>query len=72
MRKGTEQVKHLETKDFWVQEVIRRKSIEVVRINRDSSPSDSMASYSAPGALRAHMDMLGCRISNSISLQCAK
>ena len=58
MRKGAGSIKHLETKDLWVQEAIRRKGIVVVKVDRKLNLADSLASYSPASVMRAHMEML--------------
>ena len=59
-RKGAGSVKHLATKDLWVQEAVKRYGIEVTKIDRKFNPSDSMASFSTSVALKDHMQMLNC------------
>ena len=68
LRKGVGSIKHLETKDLWVQEVIRRRSFSVRKIPRAENASDSMASYSAPSVLQQHMQMLNCSVMDSMGL----
>ena len=61
-RKGSGGIKHLSTKDLWVQEAVRRFGIHEQRIPRAENPSDSMASYSAPRILQDHLERLGCSV----------
>ena len=68
LRKGAGSVKHLETKDLWVQELIRRKGILIKKIAREVNAADSLASYSAPATLQRHMELLGCRLHSFLSM----
>ena len=61
LRKGTGTLKHLETKDLWVQEVIRKKQIEVCKVPREENMSDSLASYSNGDTLCRHMEIMKLR-----------
>ena len=69
LRKGVGSIKHLETKDLWVQEAVRRRSISVRKIPRAENASDSMASYSAPSILQRHMQMLNCSVMDAMGLR---
>ena len=62
LRKGAGAVKHIATKDLWVQESIKRLGIEVKKVDRSENPSDSLASYSGPQTLQRHLEQLGCRV----------
>jgi hypothetical protein len=59
LRKGAGSVKHLETKDLWVQDAIRRKGIQVGKIPRDENVSDALASYSNASDLWDKMWKMG-------------
>ena len=61
LRKGVGSLKHLETKELWVQEVIKARGIQVVKIPRLENMSDALASCSSGVDLWAHMEMLGLR-----------
>ena len=67
LRRGTGGVKHLEVKDLWAQELIRRKSIQVRKIARTENCSDSLAFYSCPRTKSEHMRKLGCEVNVSSS-----
>ena len=61
-RKGSGGIKHLSTKDLWVQEAVRRFGIVEQRVPRAENPSDSLASFSASATLQDHLERLGCRV----------
>lgn len=59
LRKGAGSVKHLETKDLWVQGVVKRKGIEIVKVPRDINMSDALASYSNATDMWNHLSLMG-------------
>ena len=61
-RKGSGAVKHLSTKDLWVQEAIRRYAIEVRKVARDENPADTLASYSSPPTMTDHLTRMNCSV----------
>ena len=59
LRKVSGSIKHLETKDLWVQAAIRKKGIEVVKVPREMNVSDALASFSNAGDLWKHVTGMG-------------
>ena len=59
LRKGSGSIKHLETKDLWVQAAIRQKGIQVIKIPREMNFSDSLASYNNAGDLHKQLTRMG-------------
>ena len=60
LRHGPGGVKHLETKNLWVQEAIRERGIKVLKIGREKNAADSLASYSTAATLRRHLGLINC------------
>ena len=56
MRRGSGAVKHLSTKDLWVQEAIKRFGLRVEHIDRSVNVADSLASYSGPKDFARHLE----------------
>ena len=61
-RKGSGGIKHLSTKDLWIQEVVRRYGIVEQRIPRAENPADTMASYSSSTTIVDHLEKLNCSV----------
>ena len=58
-------LKHVETKNLWVQEAAAQsKDIKVVKIARGMNAADSLASVSATNTLRHHMRLINCELVN--------
>ena len=66
LRRGCGSIKHIETKDLWIQEAIRRKSIEVKKIPRELNVADCLASYSNATNLWMHAEMMDSDVSAKI------
>ena len=62
LRRGPGGIKHLDTKQLWVQEAITEKSIRVLKINREENPADTLASYSNAKVMQKHIRMMGCEV----------
>ena len=62
LRKGAGSLKHLEIRDLWGQEVVKRLGIVVEKIGRDSNASDALASPCTWRDLRRHMHRLGVQL----------
>ena len=45
MRSGCGNVKHLEVRQLWIQEVVRNKAIKMVKVPRAMNPSDSLTHH---------------------------
>ena len=61
LRRGAGSIKHLETKDLWIQEAIRIKSIDVIKVPREVNVADCQAIYSNAENLQKHASMMGLR-----------
>ena len=57
-RRGTGSVKHLETKELWTQEVVRRFGVRVLKVGRVKNSSDVVASPTAPAEFDSHLAAL--------------
>ena len=64
LRHGSGGLKHLETKNLWVQEAVKSKHIKVVKIAREVNAADSLACFSATNILRDQMRLVNCLIDN--------
>ena len=62
LRHGSGGLKHLETKNLWVQEAVKSKHIKVVKIAREVNAADSLACFSATNILRDHMRLVNCEL----------
>ena len=62
LRHGSGGLKHLETKNSWVQEAVKSKHIKVVKIAREVNAADSLACFSATNILRDHMRLVNCEL----------
>ena len=72
MRKGVAGVKHMETKELWVQEAILQKGIQVRKIPREQNASDTLACYSNPKTMMRHLDLLNCELRDSTGRRLAR
>ena len=61
-RKGSGSIKHLATKDLWVQEARRIYEVEMRKIPREENASDSLASFSTGPTLAKHLKQLNCSV----------
>ena len=59
LRRGAGAIKHLEVRDMWGQEIIRRLGVILKRIPRKENVSDMMASINAPKDFMEHLSNLG-------------
>ena len=62
LRHGSGGLKHLETKNLWVQEAVKSKHIKVVKIAREVNVADSLACFSATNILRDHVRLVNCEL----------
>ena len=62
LRHGSGGLKHLETKNLWVQEAVKSKHIKVVKIAREVNAAVSLACFSATNILRDHMRLFNCEL----------
>ena len=68
-RKGSGSIKHLSTKDLWIQEAVRRYAIEVQYVPRDRNPADSLASYSCPRVMSYHLELINQEVGDILCLR---
>ena len=59
LRRGAGAIKHLEVRDMWGQEIVRRLGVIVQRLPRKENVSDMMASINAPKDFSEHLSNLG-------------
>ena len=57
---GSQDLRHLETKNLWVQEAVKSKHIKVAKFAGEVNAADSLACLSATNILRDHMRLIGC------------
>ena len=57
LRHGSGGLKHLETKNLWVQEAVKS-----MKVARDVNAADSLACFSATNILRDHMRLVNCEL----------
>ena len=62
LRRGPGGMKHLDTKQLWVQEAITEKRIRELKINREENPADTLESYSSAKVMQKHVKMMGCEV----------
>lgn len=58
VRQGAGSIKHLEVRDLWGQELVKRLGAQVIKIPRSQNVADLLASASAPAAFEAMVGML--------------
>ena len=61
-RKGSGSLKHLSTKDMWVQEAVRRYQVVEEKIPREINSADMLASYTGAKSMDAHLERLNCEV----------
>ena len=59
LRRGAGAIKHLEVRDLWGQEMVRRYNLEVRKLPRALNPSDLLASASDAKSFEEHLTQLG-------------
>ena len=59
LRRGAGAIKHLEVRDLWGQEMVRKYGIEVRKLPRVENPSDLLASATDAKAFEKHLEKLG-------------
>ena len=55
-------MKHVETKNLWVQEAIKERGIKVLKIGRTQNAADTLASYSTAATMRGHLALINCSL----------
>ena len=58
LRRGAGAVKHLEVRDLWGQELVKRYGITVIKIPREQNGADVLASASAPADFDRHLGLM--------------
>ena len=57
-RRGHGKVKHLQTCELWLQEVVRDKRIEIQKVGTKENPADLMAKHLDSKTAMQHLDRL--------------
>ena len=65
LRKGAGDMKHLEARDLWCRDFVRRNRVKVTRVDRQFNASDALASPCSPSDLSKHLTRLGVRRTES-------
>ena len=63
MRRGSGSIKHLEVRDLWGQELVRRLGVSVVKIPREFNVPDMLASPGSHSEFHEHLNKLGVQYS---------
>ena len=61
-RKGLGKIRHLATADLWVQDRLKKKDFELVRVPGVDNPADILTKHVEAALLRKHMLRLGLRL----------
>ena len=59
LRRGVGAIKHLEVRDLWGQEIVRRLGVLVTKIPREVNSADALASVCGPQDLADHLNRMG-------------
>ena len=59
LRRGAGAIKHLEVRDLWGQELVRRLGVLVTKVPREINSADALASACGPQDLRDHLTRMG-------------
>ena len=60
-RRGHGKVKHLQTCELWLQEVVKDKRIDIQKVNAKENPADLMTKHLDGKAMAEHMRRLNAR-----------
>ena len=60
-RRGHGKVKHLQTCELWLQEVVRDKRIEIQKVGTRENPADLMTKYLDSKTATQHLDRLSAK-----------
>ena len=58
-RRGLGKVRHLDVSDLWIQEKVRAKSVELVKILGADNPADILTKYVDRGILNKALTFMG-------------
>ena len=58
-RSGLGRLKHMEVESLWVQEVVAKKRVELVRVAREYNPADCLTKYVTNTEMHRQLEMLG-------------
>ena len=61
-RRGLGKIRHLATADLWVQDRLKKKDFELVRVPEVDNPADILTKHVESALLRKHMLRLGLRL----------
>ena len=61
-RRGLGKIRHLATADLWVQDRLKKKDFELVRVPGVDNPADILTKHVDAALLRKHMLKLGLRL----------
>ena len=59
-RRGLGKLRHLDVEDLWVQEKVRNKQVEIVKVLGTDNPSDLMTKHVDAKLLGEHVRSMGC------------
>ena len=62
LRRGVGDIKHLEVRDLWCQEITRTLRIDVMKVHRSENVSDLLASATVRADIDKFLDMLNVRV----------
>ena len=60
-RRGHGKVKHLQTCELWLQEVVRDKRIDIQRVGTKDNPADLVAKHLGCKSAKQHLDRLSAK-----------
>ena len=61
-RRGLGKVRHLATADLWIQDRLRRKDFELVKVAGADNPADMLTKHVDKATMVKHMSKLGLRL----------
>ena len=57
-RSGLGKVRHLETSQLWLQELVLNQRVQVVKVHTDKNLADALTKHVDANAIKQHMDTL--------------
>ena len=60
-RRGMGKIRHLDTTDLWIQERVRSKDVDLVKVLGSENPADALTKYVDAGILNSARNKLGLK-----------
>ena len=61
-RKGIGRVRHLETKYLWIQDVVREKRLQLLKVKGTSNPADIGTKYLSLNEMSGLLESMGVKV----------